>query len=492
MAQTEFSSLQFFVPALSIHGVLALVYAYGFDGKECDRLIARSNARKASSADDLAFALVHHHDFADDLPGLQGDPFVPAHEAQQEAADALREDLGPDASREEMAKEMGKRQQRSALFFRHPETSFVITALAAHMTISNFLTSWLLKKMADRTASPLQRQCGSIILDITWAPVSPIHLASQYLASCLMLPISCSPLSSCRRCGRLTLERIRQLHNLTMRFASGLLHRFTHTLNKHPFRSLQLSDGRRDDHSAIISELMALHECCPDVNFTLMFIELMKETCGQRDRMFIRSALAKTLFECTAFAIDGVCDDLEVRHKRNRGTSTESRVCMRTLASASTLCELKAVQNNYVDGHAKSPPAGDELVAALVDHAGGDCSNVDYSSSLDAVLHATGALAAKRQATTGSHKATCSNKVTGIHLYHSHRAKMQGQRLCCEQSWACTHYEWARLYIEEQQHWNRTGGFGKRRSPNWFGSPCRRQRCSRSRCSRGRWSSGAK
>ncbi len=407
-----YGSLQFFMPGFAVHNILGMVYAATFDGVGLGRVVPAPAVVAGAEPQDAASGY---------------DPFVPQHENQEACERALDE---RDDSREQHRREQNSRKMRGASFFRHSETVFSTVALTLYAGVVNYLTAWLLKQMGLRAMHPL---CGGphVILDITWPPVSPVHLCLQHLSSFLMRPIQETRISTCAKYGPLTAGRIRQLHRFTLAAASGLKLRFEDALNKSQFRMMQLEDVRRTDHHCIEAEIMGFKFCCCDVNFAGTFLLLMIATCGQRSVAFIRSKFAKTLRGATIRAIDGCCDDLETRHKRNRGSGSDSIVAVETLSCVNCLREVQCIQEAYCG-------------------PGSACDLPIEEGSLEEALVATSGARAKAAKGRGSGARV---SWSGIGLFHADRCRRARIRACTADAWRVSHYEWARLYSEEQSHW---------------------------------------
>lgn len=325
-----YASLQAFNPGFCAHGILIMAFSIAFDGSECNKILERGSAMHTSDLvpaptpggdaphpdcppaphDAHAAAMTASADFdeddifgedtgadaghapppsrVDDADDFVDDGGVPCMSEVQETHHELDD---ADASRDAQAEQLRGRVRKVARGFRDPDTRWCVGALTTFIGPFNYLTAWFLSKMHLRFVNP-RTLSTSIILDMAFAPASPILIMRQYFSAILLKPWSDGPLSFLGR-EDLTRPRINKLHLTTLAADGSLAHRCQWRLeDEWPTRALLLSDKRRSDHDAIRRDMCALHFCCPDAPYTGTILKLMERICGRtRSTEFLKSPL---------------------------------------------------------------------------------------------------------------------------------------------------------------------------------------------------------
>jgi len=338
-----------------------------------------------------------------------------------------------DADRAAKAAELKSRMKKTSMGFRHPETSWLIKLLTLLLGGFNYITAWFLKRQHERFRRPTQLQV-SIVLDIMWAPTSPVTVIRQHIAEMLCLPMSQTPLrvlfAPGTSHGAISEARVQKLHSMLLAGDGSLHIRFEEQMQKGPHFWIPLGDSRRQaEHPGIRRRLATSRRCCHDIGATVPILDMCEHACGPpidgaRDAEYFAGPMVTAIAHTSGRLLDGVCDDLEVRHNRNKDHGNGIPQSNRTLCANSTIRESTTVYDTHATDDAKTV---DEAVPeSLIEPGDGDSEPTP---------------------------AATVRKFSGKHILHHMLHRGMGTQLVSETAWERTHAEWDTMSPELQQQY---------------------------------------
>lgn len=174
-----------------------------------------------------------------------------------------------------------------------------------------------------------------MIMDLQWGPRSPIVMALQWYASISKLPLKDGPLN--------TLLGY-TIHTMALAISAGLVLRFVLVLSQWPWNMLSIGDDRRPgDPGQVAKYFVGSRFCCVDKAGTGAVLRSMPKV---RSFEWCSSPECQCLFKAMAAALDGLCDEVEVRHARNNNDS-QAGVSDMTLSARYTLRESVTSKSCY-------------------------------------------------------------------------------------------------------------------------------------------------
>jgi len=415
-----YTTATWFNVAQGVHSLLEWCFGLAFDGAFGDSILCAGAMAVADGAGD---ALVPPEPVPPAplplAPGPMASEMVDLNIFETAPVDIVDQSFDSNSA-EQRAKrneELRGRMRKCAGGLRCEQNAWLTSAIVSMTAAPNYLYAWMLKRMHERFVDP-EHLRTSLLTDLKHAPVSPITIVRQYHAAMLLQPYNRSPLLHIRGLNR---ERVDLLHRAILTADGGIYTRFEYLLEETwPWIMVGLADQRRSDHSQIRADLATMRRCCPDASFTATLLRMAEDLCGissdnTRSVAYIRGPFVYSLAMVLARCIDGVCDDLELRHARNRTDSCGNSMTPLGLSTANTLREWMTVYDSYVAASRDDDTCG-----------GGD--------GADSTTTAPGAR-------------KCSGKLA----FHLARARNTGKNSFTKSEWLVTHAQWDLMADDERR-----------------------------------------